>query len=58
MWNTYSKPGNRDFAPGGVAGPQGGSGAAGGWHPTILYLIGLVIAEIVVLGFISHKLLD
>jgi hypothetical protein len=24
----------------------------GGWHPTILYLLGLIVAEIVVIGWL------
>jgi len=37
-----------------------GSGSVngpGGWHPTVLYMTGLVIAEIVVVGFLSRHLL-
>lgn len=57
MWNQYANKGTATGAPGAVQGPQAGSAAPGAWHPTVLYLIGLVVAEVVVLGFISHKLL-
>lgn len=32
-------------------------GTVGGWHPTILYMAGLVVAEIIVVGFLSRHLL-
>jgi len=34
----------------------GGSGGPGGWHPTVLYMIGLVVAEIVAVAFIAKHL--
>lgn len=37
----------------GAASVQG----PGGWHPTVLYMLALVIAEIVVVGFLSRTLL-
>lgn len=43
-----------------IASPSGGgigASAAGGWHPTVLYMLGLVIAEIFVAGFLSRHLL-
>lgn len=37
--------------------PQGAStGAGGGWEPTITYLLLLIVAEMVVFGFISRVL--
>ena len=41
-----------------IASPGGGSGKAGpgGWHPTVLYMIGLVVAEIVAVAFIAKHL--
>lgn len=36
-------------APAMAAGP-------GGWHPDSLYMLGLVIAEIVLVGFITRHL--
>ena len=39
-----------------VSGPSSAAGP-GGWHPTILYLLALVAAEIVAVGFLSRHLL-
>lgn len=40
-----------------IASPSGGGGSApGGWHPTVLYMIGLVVAEIVAVAFIAKHL--
>lgn len=33
-----------------------GSGP-GGWHPTVLYMVGLVLAEIIAVAFLSRHLL-
>ena len=35
---------------------QGAPGATGGWEPTVIYLLLLVIAEMVVFGFIAKTL--
>ena len=35
---------------------QGAPGASGGWQPTVVYLILLVLAEMVVFGVISRLL--
>jgi hypothetical protein len=41
-----------------VQSPSGGSvSAPGGWHPTVLYMIALVVLEIVIVGFLSRSLL-
>jgi hypothetical protein len=37
-------------SPGLAAGP-------GGWHPTVLYMLALVAAEILVVGWLSRNLL-
>jgi hypothetical protein len=42
-----------------AANPAGGGGIAGkmsGWHPTVLYMLGLIIAEILLVGFLSRHL--
>jgi len=55
MWNQFAAGG----AAGGatpIAGPGDGS-APGGWHPTVLYMLALIVAEIVVVGFLSRHLL-
>jgi hypothetical protein len=37
--------------------PQGApSGGSGGWEPTVVYLLILIVAEMVVFGFISRML--
>lgn len=35
---------------------QGSSEGGNGWHPTVVYLLILIIAEMVVFGFISRAL--
>lgn len=32
-----------------------GSPGSSGWHPTIIYLLGLVIVETIVFGFLTRK---
>lgn len=44
--------GTNTFAQG--QGPTSDSGS--GWNPTILYLIGLVLAEMIIFGIIARKL--
>lgn len=39
------------------AAATGGGTAPGGWHPTILYMLGLVIVEVLVVGWLSRNLL-
>lgn len=39
------------------ASSAGQVSAPGGWHPTVLYMLGLIIAEIIVVGFLSRTLL-
>jgi hypothetical protein len=29
----------------------------GGWHPTVLYMLGLVVLEIIIVGFLSRHVL-
>lgn len=52
MFRSYASAGVSVASP-----PAGGLAAPGGWHPTVLYMLGLVIAEIVVTGFLSRHLL-
>jgi hypothetical protein len=54
-------------AQAGLAGGAGGGPAAspgtglgpgpGGWHPTVLYMLGLVVAETVAVGWLTRHLL-
>jgi len=40
-----------------IASPSGGgSSGPGGWHPTVLYMIGLVVAEVALVAWISKHL--
>lgn len=55
MWNKTSSSslGNA------TGGPSSASKSGpGGWHPTVLYLVGLVLAEVFILGFVSRHLLS
>jgi hypothetical protein len=38
-------------------GQSGAVSAPGGWHPTILYLFVLLVAEVFVVGWISRTVL-
>jgi hypothetical protein len=40
-----------------ATGTSGTVTAPGGWHPTVLYMLGLVLLEIVAVGFLSRHLL-
>lgn len=40
-----------------TSGATGGVKAPGGWHPTVLYMLGLVVLEIVAVGILSRHLL-
>lgn len=58
MWNANARVSTgQSFAPGAIAGPTASGGAAA-WHPTVLYLLALVAAEIVAIGFVSRHLLE
>lgn len=56
MFKTWTGSGQ---AMGPIASPQssGPGTTAGGWHPTILYLILLVVLEIFVVGLLSRTVL-
>lgn len=55
MWQTWT--GGPTAAP--VASPQAGpgGGAPGQWHPTIIYMLVLVVAEIFIVAWLSRTLL-
>ena len=40
-----------------AAGAAGRVTAPGGWHPTVLYMLGLVLGEIIAVAFLSRSLL-
>lgn len=43
---------NRNTAAAGTA-----KAGPGGWHPTILYMLALIVIEVLVVGFLSRNLL-
>ena len=45
-------PGASPIGSSQAASPNTGVNAPGGWHPTILYLLVLIVAEIVVIGWL------
>jgi hypothetical protein len=40
-----------------AAGAARGMVGPGGWHPTVLYMLALIIAEIIAVAFLSRTLL-
>lgn len=58
MFKTFTGSGQ---AMGPVASPSssgpGSVGGVGGWHPTILYLLVLLVAEVFVVGLLSRTVL-
>lgn len=58
MFKTWASPGQAmgPIASAGASGPGEVSGA-GGWHPTILYLVGLIVAEVFIVGLLSRTVL-
>jgi hypothetical protein len=56
MFSTWKGSGQ---AMGPLASPQtqGPGAGPGGWHPTILYLLVLVLAEIFVIGLLTRTVL-
>jgi len=56
MWKTFS--GGPAAAP--VQSPAGGPAIGGGtgqWHPTIIYMVVLLVAEILAVAWLSRTLL-
>lgn len=57
MWQgSGSGMGPKQQGAGMLAQGTGSQGTAGGWHPTILYLLLFVLAEMVVFGLIARIL--
>ena len=48
---------NLDGAPMSVSGPVPAGGSPGGWHPTILYMVALIAAEIIAVALLSKWIL-
>jgi hypothetical protein len=40
-----------------AAGARGGAAGPGGWHPTVIYMLLLIVAEVLVVGILSRHLL-
>lgn len=58
MFKTFVNASAGVAGPGGmqpVSSPSGG-GAQGGWRPGVLYMLGLVAAEIAAVWYIGKKL--
>ena len=60
MFKTYINASAGVSGPQGMApvmSPKGGGGSGpGGWEPSVLYLLGLIIAEIAAVAYISKHL--
>lgn len=59
MFKTYASFSGAAGATGNDVGPirSPGVNAPGGWHPTVLYMLGLVAAEIIAVALLSRHLL-
>lgn len=53
-FKTYVNSG-ADYLMSPVSSPSGGSAGTSGWTPSVLYMLLLVAAEIVLVGWISKK---
>ncbi|MGH3124394.1 MAG: hypothetical protein ACRDND_25700 [Streptosporangiaceae bacterium] len=40
-----------------AAAAGGAKAGPGGWHPTILYMLALIVAEVLIVAFLSRNLL-
>lgn len=56
MFKTWTG-GGQDMGPISSPSTAGPGAAAGGWHPTVLYLIALIVLEIFVVGLLSRTVL-
>lgn len=60
MFKTYASFSGAAGSAGDAVAPirSGGANAGpGGWHPTVLYMLGLVVAEIIAVALLSRRLL-
>jgi hypothetical protein len=55
MFSTWKSGPETNAVQSPSAGLQAGPG---GWHPTILYMLGLVVAEMVLVAILSRHLLS
>jgi hypothetical protein len=59
MFKTFVNASAGVAGPGGmqpVSSPSGGGAAPGGWRPGVLYMLGLVAAEIAAVWYIGKHL--
>ena len=58
MFKTYvnASAGAGGTGMGPISSPSAGGGSKSGWSPSVLYMLGLLVAEIVAVGFISKHL--
>lgn len=56
MFRTYAQAGVSAGAT--SSGGRGQAAGPGGWHPTVLYMLGLVVAEVLIAGWLSRHLLS
>lgn len=57
MWKTMSGGPNASAIQSPSGGGGDGPGGVGGWHPTVLYLVALVLLEILAVGWLSRAVL-
>lgn len=58
MWKTWTGgPAAGPVAAPSSTGPGQGPAGIGGWHPTILYLLALLAAEVFLLALLSRTIL-
>lgn len=59
MFKTYmgAQAASGAGRPAAVSGPAAGGAGPGGWEPSVLYMLGLTVLEVVIVGFLSRHLL-
>lgn len=55
-FKSYAAPSSTGVGP--VSSPStAGDSGPGGWHPTVLYMLGLVLIELIIVAWLSRTLL-
>lgn len=54
-FKTYVNSG-ADYLMSPVTSPQGGNSGQSGWTPSVLYMLALVVAEVLLVGWLTKKL--
>ena len=57
MFKAWTGAGAGLGGAGAQSSPAPAAAGPGGWHPDSLYMLGLVIAEIVLVGFLTRHLM-